>query len=228
MKHVTHLICQHCGKKFQVPFAQTFRKYCSRFCFNEYRRIYGNPSTKPKEKITKICEWCNKEFKISPSKTYVKYCSLSCREKGRRRTHRSMTGDARGNYKGRWIANGYVMLAIAGLSPEDQKLAVEMKYSYLNNCLAEHRLVMAKHLERPLKRGEIVHHRNGVKHDNRLENLELTTHHKHANTVVFGNHRLQCPRCGFAAEANAFDVIRRKPRPMKSDATVEMPLFNRG
>lgn len=50
--------------------------------------------------------------------------------------------------------------------------------------ILEHRHVMSESLGRPLLSSEEVHHRNGVRDDNRLDNLELWVHSQPAGARV--------------------------------------------
>jgi hypothetical protein len=44
----------------------------------------------------------------------------------------------------------------------------------------EHRYIMEQHIGRKLARNEVVHHKNGNKRDNRIENLEIMSLSEHA------------------------------------------------
>ena len=61
---------------------------------------------------------------------------------------------------------GYIQIK---LSSDDFFYPMTGKRGYI----LEHRLVMAKHLGRLLEKNEVVHHINGIKNDNRLENLKI-------------------------------------------------------
>lgn len=77
-------------------------------------------------------------------------------------------------------AGGYVRVWISYDSPF-YPMTRKVSKGRLGGYLLEHRLVMAQHLGRCLEPWEIVHHKNAIITDNRLENLELVeTQKKHA------------------------------------------------
>lgn len=63
----------------------------------------------------------------------------------------------------RYINNAGYVIVYGGSHPN----------SYTKGGILEHVLVMSEYLGRPLLANENVHHKNGVRDDNRLENLEL-------------------------------------------------------
>jgi len=119
------------------------------------------------------CEICGKERWVLLCKGYPIYerCLVCAEiERGKRET-----GENSPSWKGGKTrdSDGYILI---WLSPEDFFYPMTSK----NDYILEHRLVMAKHLGRCLHSWEIVHHKNGVKDDNQIENLELSVRGAHA------------------------------------------------
>lgn len=67
-----------------------------------------------------------------------------------------------------------------------------------------HRLVMAEYLHRLLKSSEIIHHINGIRDDNRIDNLIVTTNQSHELTYRDGYQQ------GFKDAANIRDKALEK------------------
>jgi len=133
----------------------------------------------PAKYTWRACIDCGKEGWVWMK--YGKAGTLRCHFCGHRtpecraKISRALKGDKSPRWKnGRArTSQGYMKIKI---SPDD------FFYSMVNanGYVLEHRLVMAKHLGRCLQHWETVHHKNGVKDDNHIENLELTITGSHS------------------------------------------------
>lgn len=135
---------------------------------------------------TRVCVTCNEEYylkaevykngQVSPRK----YCD-SCLKKisvesGKRKTYVK--------------SDKYIYLSdTKKISKRDGYVSV----IYNGIWASEHRLVMEQMLGRPLIKGESVHHKNGVRDDNRPENLELWL-----GAIRYGQRAtdIKCHNCG--------------------------------
>lgn len=122
-----------------------------------------------------LCTCGNERNVRSSALIHNKTISCGCYVKELRK---SAIGEKSTNWKGgRREQNGYILLKKNGHPNSDNA-----------GYIAEHRFVMSEYMGRKLEDYELVHHKNGIRNDNRLENLELLTYANHIGEI-------ECPHC---------------------------------
>ena len=146
-------------------------------------------------KIGMECEGCGLVFSIlasiARSQSGRKYCSYTCSGK------RDKFGTNNPNWRG-GRSNG----------PEGRGLVYARGRPGANISggvyMLEYRMIVEQKLGRQLRDGEIVHHINGDRHDNRPENLQVMDRAEHAR-----EHFIGCSRPDMSRGGSTWKTIRR-------------------
>ena len=113
---------------------------------------FSTDKSPPSLCVVTFCDQCERTFPILPGDLRKKkgksFCSSKCFKDSAKRENKPH--------------NGYILVS----RPEHPN-------AYDDGYVFEHRLIMEDYIGRYLLSNENVHHINGVRNDNRLENLEL-------------------------------------------------------
>lgn len=177
--------CSECGVELTAERGRQARHYarrnkfvgvvCSRLCSNkQMAKLRGHLDPT----VPLFCDECGNQLstrqaherrlKINHGAQAAKYCSSKCMGASKRRKGVIYDGQ------------GYAW-----------ETALEHPFAAKQGRVRQHRLVVEKHLGRFLDPKEIVHHINGIKDDNRIENLQVLTAALHTH-----GYSVSCPKCG--------------------------------
>lgn len=131
------------------------------------------------------CNRCGTSYRPKIVVRKSKYCSRACQYASFRKHALPDHGVTEGHW--RWSSRGYIK--------------GEVKINGKWKQYSQHRWIMEKHLGRPLLPSEDVHHINGIRHDNRIENLEVMTKSEHSRLtgIARGKNVFKAPRISAAS-----------------------------
>lgn len=168
------VVCSVCQQTFQRPdwyLKRPGRKTCSDKC---RAKLSKKPPRKRPEKQSRLlfaCETCGIEFerlKTRGLQAARHFCSQPCQAKAAGQIARVRSAKIPPEIGHCIVALGYLKIYM-GRGAGGSK----------TGFLLYHRYLMEQHLNRSLGRHELVHHINGDKMDNRLENLQIVTAAEH-------------------------------------------------